>query len=67
MDRPHFSRPSIEEWICRENINHIKSLTAKASSESERKILADLLAAEQRKLEDILGISGLAGPTKPRY
>jgi len=45
--------PKTQAWIARENISRFRQMIAEASSDKDRAQLEQLLAAEERKLEEV--------------
>lgn len=44
--------PKTQEWIARENISRFRQMIAEATSDKDRVKLEQLLADEERRLED---------------
>lgn len=44
--------PKTQEWIARENISRFRQMIATATSDKDRVKLEELLADEERRLED---------------
>jgi len=57
----------MDEWICRQNIEHFRQQLAITSDELQRVTLLKLLAAEEAKFKSIEHESGSDAASKARW
>jgi hypothetical protein len=55
---------TLDQWICRQNIERFRALYALATDERKRKALSELLAQEQVKLQELMSTPSPSDPAR---